>query len=321
MQIVTADIGGTHARFALADIADDGRIALHSVVAQKTSQHASLHMAWQAFADSVGRDLPRRAAIAVACPVDADVLQLTNNPWMIRPARLSSELALDEVMLCNDIGAVAHSLSHLPDSAMCHVCGPDTALPRRGSISVLGAGTGLGAALVLRSEGHEHVIETEAGHIDFAPLDPLEDAMLRRLREKFRRVSVERIVSGPGLRNIYESIAAIEDRPVRSLDDPAIWNAALDGSDSLAAAAFDRFCLCLGAVAGDIALAHGSQAVVLAGGICRRLEKLLGPSGFASRFVSKGRFAQRMAAIGVKLIVDPQPGLLGAAAAFSKTHP
>src|ERR1700761_7939904 len=168
MKIVTADIGGTHARFALADIDGDGRIALPTVVTQKTAHHASLNTAWQAFASAAGRALPRRAAIAVACPVDADVLQLTNNPWMIRPARLSSELGLDEVLLCNDIGAVAHSLAHLPDGAMRHVCGPDTALPRDGVISVLGAGTGLGAAQVLRMQGHEHVIETEAGHIDFA---------------------------------------------------------------------------------------------------------------------------------------------------------
>lgn len=320
MQIVTADIGGTHARFALADIGDDGRIALHSVVTQKTMQHASLHTAWQAFAGTVGHDLPRRAAIAVACPVDADVLQLTNNPWMIRPARLSSELDLDSLILCNDIGAVAHSLGHLPDGAMRHICGPDILLPRQGVISVLGAGTGLGAAQVLRVDGHEHVIETEAGHIDFAPLDTLDDAMLRRLREKYRRVSAERIASGPGLRNIYESIAVIEQQPVKSLADPAIWDAAMEGTDSLAAAALERFCLCLGAVAGDIALAHGAHAMVLAGGICRRMEKLLGLSGFASRFIGKGRFAQRMAALPVKLIVDPQPGLLGAAAAFSKAR-
>ena len=110
------------------------------------------------------------------------------------------------------------------------------------------------------------VIETEGGHVDFAPLDALEDHILNQLRRNFRRVSVERVASGQGLWNLYEALGAIEKRDLAFHDDKELWPAALDGSDSLAAAALDRFCLTLGAVAGDMALAQGAAAVVIAGG-------------------------------------------------------
>ncbi|MEO5640765.1 MAG: glucokinase, partial [Sphingomicrobium sp.] len=103
-------------------------------------------------------------------------------------------------------------------------------------------------------------------------------------------------------------------------DDKMLWATALDGADALAAAALDRFCLCLGAVAGDLALAHGANAVVIAGGLGLRLKDHLPKSGFADRFIAKGRFERRMEAIPVKLITHPQPGLYGAAAAFAKEH-
>jgi glucokinase len=120
--------------------------------------------------------------------------------------------------------------------------------------------------------------------------------------------------------NIYEALGAIEGRPLTIRDDKALWAAALDGSGSLAAAALDRFCLCLGAVAGDLALAQGAAGVVIGGGVGLRLADHLPRSGFANRFVAKGRFERRMAQIPVKLITHPQPGLFGAAAAFGHEH-
>ena len=144
--------------------------------------------------------------------------------------------------------------------------------------------------------------------------------LLARLRRRYRRVSVERIVSGPGLANIYEALAAIEGRSVETMDDKALWAAALSGEDGLAAAALDRFCMVLGSVAGDIALAQGAKAVIIAGGLGQRLVDVLPRSGFASRFTAKGRFELMMAAIPVKVITHPQPGLFGAAAAFAEEH-
>ena len=187
-------------------------------------------------------------------------------------------------------------------------------------IGIVGPGTGLGVAHILRREGRNHVIESEGGHVDFAPLDTLEDAILARLRKRHRRVSLERIVSGPGLAVIHEALATIEGRAIQRIDDKSLWTLALDGSDSLAAAALDRFCMSLGSVAGDIALAQGATAVVIAGGVGLRLADHLPRSGFAQRFAAKGRFEAMMAAIPVKLITYSQPGLYGAAAAFAAEH-
>ncbi|MGL5839050.1 MAG: glucokinase, partial [Sphingorhabdus sp.] len=178
-----------------------------------------------------------------------------------------------------------------------------------------------GVAHLLRTSGQYHVQATEGGHIDFAPLDTIEDAILARLRKRYRRVSVERVVSGPGLLEIYETLAGIEGRAIQQLDDKALWTLGTSGEDSLAAAAVDRFCLSLGSVAGDIALAQGGFAgVVIAGGLGLRIKDTLLRSGFAERFRAKGRFEGLMAGLPVKLITHPQPGLFGAAAAFARQN-
>ena len=133
-------------------------------------------------------------------------------------------------------------------------------------------------------------------------------------------MSSERICSGPGIVAIYETLAELEGRAVPSRDDKAIWTEALEGTDSIALAALDRFCLALGAVAGDLALAHGANGVVIAGGLGLRIKDRLLHSGFGDRFVAKGRFQSLMAGLPVKLITHPQPGLFGAAAAFAQQH-
>ena len=144
--------------------------------------------------------------------------------------------------------------------------------------------------------------------------------MLARLRKRYVRVSIERIACGSGLVNIYEALGAIEGKAVREVDDIELWTMAMEGSDALAAAALDRFFLSLGAVSGDLALAHGANAVVLAGGLGYRLRDRFERSGFAGRFIAKGRFERRMQNIPVKLVTHPQPGLYGAAVAFAKEH-
>jgi glucokinase len=320
MELVAVDIGGTHARFALAEVANGKVVSLGDPVTQKTAEHASLQTAWQDFAVKIGRPLPRAAAIAVASPVGGEVIKLTNNPWIIRPALVKERLDVDTFVLINDFGAVGHAVAQLPGDAFLHLSGPDTTLPGSGVITVCGPGTGLGVAQVYRAGGNYHVIETEGGHVDFAPLDSIEDALLRRLRRTFPRVSAERIVAGPGIVAIYETLAEIEGRAVQHADDKTIWSLALEGKDSLALAALDRFCLSLGAVAGDLALAQGAKGVVIAGGLGLRLKDHLTRSGFAERFAAKGRFQAMMAAIPVKLITHPQPGLFGAAAAFAQEH-
>ena len=144
-----------------------------------------------------------------------------------------------------------------------------------------------------------------------------DDAFRTRLTREARTAAT---LSHPGIVAIYETLASLEGRAVSSRDDREIWTEALEGTDSIALAALDRFCLALGAVAGDFALAQGAKTVVIAGGLGYRIKDKLLRSGFDQRFVAKGRFQSLMARIPVKLITHPQPGLFGAAAAFAQEH-
>jgi glucokinase len=320
-QLVTVDIGGTHARFALASVALDGSIELGEPVTLHTRDHASFQTAWEHFERMQGGSLPDAVAIAVAGPVGGEVIRFTNNPWIIRPALIPEKLGASRYTVVNDFGAVGHAVARAEDSHFIHLTGPELPLPASGTISIVGPGTGLGVAHVWRDgAGGYRVQPTEGGHIDFAPLDSIEDAILARLRQRYRRVSIERVVSGPGLVDIHEALAGMEGRAMQPVDDKTLWQLGTSGEDSLAAAAVDRFCLSLGAVAGDIALAQGASGVVIAGGLGLRIRDTLLRSGFAERFRAKGRFSELMAALPVKLITHPQPGLYGAAAAFAAEH-
>ena len=316
-EIVAADIGGTHVRFALAEISPGAVTGLDDVVTYDTADYASFERAWAAFGERLGRRLPRALAVSFAGPVHAEVLKLTNNPWVIRPGEFGKTLGVERWVLVNDFGAVGHAVTRVGPEHLQHLCGPDVPLPKTGTISIVGPGTGLGVAHVLREAGRYHVSETEGGHIDFAPLDVIEDRLVRVLRLRFGRVSAERVVAGPGLNNIYQALGELEGGERKTYDDADLWAAAIDGTDRLAATSLERFCLCLGAVAGDLTLAQGGAALVIAGGVGLRLASVLGGSGFKYRFTAKGRFESYMSAIPVKVLTHPQPGLLGAAAAFA----
>lgn len=323
MELVSVDIGGTHARFAIATVADDGTISLSEPETLHTEDHASFQTAWEDFRGRMGGSLPPRVSMAIAGPVGGDVIRFTNNPWIIRPALVREKLGVEEYCIVNDFEAVAHAVARVDEDQFIHLTGPDKPLAPTGRLSVLGPGTGLGVAHLYReADGTYRVSATEGGHIDFAPLDQIDDAILARLRKRHVRVSVERVVAGPAISDIYQALASMEGRPVAEEDDIAIWKRGQDGSDSLAAAAVDRFCMSLGSVSGDIALAQGGfGGVVIAGGLGYRIRDTLLKSGFSERFKSKGRFQELMASIPVKLIVHPQPGLFGAAAAFVREHP
>jgi glucokinase len=320
MEVVAVDIGGTHARFAIAEVEAGRVVRLGEPVTQKVAEHATFPLAWSAFAEQLGRPVPRAAAIALASPINPELIKLTNNPWIIRPPLIKERLDVDVYSLINDFGAIGHAVGQLDGDAYVHLCGPDVPFPGSGSITVCGPGTGLGVAQVYRCSGEYHVIPTEGGHQDYAPLDEIDDAIIRRLRPTYTRVSAERVCAGPGLVHIYETLAQIEGKPFVHLDDKRLWELAFEGTDRLAVAALDRFCVSLGGVAGDLALAHGPTGVVIAGGLGLRLRDRLIESGFAQRFVAKGRFQQLMNTIPVKIITHPQPGLFGAAAAFAQEH-
>jgi len=322
-QFVSVDIGGTHARFASATIAANGAITLGEPEVLHTSDHASFQMAWEEFRSRQGGTLPAAVSMAIAGRPNSDIIRFTNNPWTIKPALVKQELRVERFTMVNDSAAVAHAVACADESQFLHLAGPDQPLAPEGTISVLGPGTGLGVAHLWRDgAGSYRVQSTEGGHVDFAPLDSIEDAILARLRKSHNRVSTERVVDGPAIVDIYRTLAKLERRSVPELGDIEIWTRAASGEDSLAAAAADRFCLSLGSVAGDIALAQGGfGGVVIAGGLGYRIRETLLASGFAARFRAKGRFSTLMAGIPVKLIIHPQPGLFGAAAAFAKEHP
>ncbi len=318
-EIVALDVGGTHARFARATVSN-GAIALGEPVTLNTSDYASLQTAWEEFERVVNGPLPRAASIAIAAPIVGDTIRMTNNSWIFRTDAIDEQLGLDAVTLINDFGAVAHAVARTPEAELVRIAGPDKPLPERGTVSVIGPGTGLGVAHFHRFPGGYRVQSTEGGHIEFAPLDAVDDWMMAKLRKEHLRVSTERVHSGPGIREIYQALAAIERRAAEPLDDKTIWERGIAREDSLAAAAVDRFCASLGSLCGDYALAHGAGAVVLAGGVGVRLRELLPRSAFGERFRFKGRYTEMMAGIPIKMIVHPQPGLYGAAAAFAAEH-
>ncbi len=318
--IVAIDVGGTHARFALAELQNGKVASVGQETVLKTGDFPGIRQAWLAYGHIIGRPLPSAAALAVAARVDEKVVRFTNNHWIIRPETLSDELTLDSHVLLNDFAAVAHSIAQLGDVHFTHVCGPDGPLPPTGTISVMGPGTGLGVAMLIHHADGYTVRATEGGHISFAPTDGLEEALLARLRARFGRVSIERVVSGPGLAEFYDLLRYAEGHAENPVTDAELWSLALSGHDRLALNALDRFLAALGAVSGDVALAQGADAVVIAGGLGYRMRSSLARSPFAKGFVDKGRFASTMTNIPVKLILHPQPGLLGAAAAYAKAH-
>ena len=311
-ELIAADIGGTHARFAIAEVADGRVVRLDEPVTLATADCDGLAGAWRMLGERLG-PLPSAASLAAASPNGAAAGTLTHDISTLSPVDIDRALDLDAHLVLNDFGAVAHAVQHAAADQFVHLCGPEGGVPDIGVITVCGPGTGIGCAqLIRRRDGYE-VIETEGGHTGFAPADAFEDALVGRLRATFGRVSAERVCGGPAIVPLYKLLAKSPD----TADERTIWAAALNESDEVAVAALERFLMALGSVAGDLALAQGASAVVIAGGLGLRLKDQLPESGFTARFVAKGRFREAMEALPVKLITHPQPGLFGAAAAFA----
>jgi len=281
----------------------------------RTREHDGLESAWAAFARDTGQPLPKAASIAVAAPIEGDTLRFMNSEWRIRRDGLDHALGLDRLLLLNDFGAVAHAVSVLPPDRLRPICGP-AELPAEGVTSVIGPGTGLGVALLSRRNGDATVIETEAAHITFAPLDPVEEQIADALLALYGRVSLERVVSGPGLIDIYHALGGTTEVDANSAG--ILWSAAIDGEDDIAVRALDILVRCFGAAAGDISLAHGAMGVVLTGSLANRIPHLLRSPQFEARFTAKGRYRERMQRVAVMLAEIDEPGLLGAAVAFQR---
>lgn len=314
-----ADIGGTNARFALTDLSAPTAQVLDAR-SLDASAFASLQHAAEHYLSAVGVQ-PRHAAIAVASPVNGEEIRLTNRAWSFTRRELQGALGLDRLHVLNDFGAVAWSVPALADHEYITVHGStvhgsDDA-PLQGPVSVLGPGTGLGVAMLVGHDPQWQVVETEGGHVSFAPLGEEELAIARWFTARFGRVSNERLLCGSGLSHIDAVLRGAVDHATgqhQDLREPAdIVAAALEGHDLAARRTLARFCAVLGSVAGDAALIHGARTVMLAGGIVPRFVPFLRSSAFRERFLAKGRFAPYLESVTIRVITHSGPGLLGAA--------
>jgi glucokinase len=309
-----ADIGGTNARFALTDLSAPTAQVLDAR-SLDASAFASLQHAAEHYLAAVGVQ-PRHAAVAVASPVNGEEIRLTNRAWSFTRRELQRALGLDRLHVLNDFGAVAWSVPALADSETITVHGSDDA-PLQGPVSVLGPGTGLGVAMLVGHDPHWQVVETEGGHVSFAPLGDEELAIARWFTARFGRVSNERLLCGSGLAHIDAVLRGAVDHATgqhQDLREPAdIVAAALEGHDLAARRTLARFCAVLGSVAGDAALIHGARTVMLAGGIVPRFVPFLRSSAFRERFLAKGRFAAYLESVTIRVVTHSGPGLLGAA--------
>jgi glucokinase len=305
-QVLLGDIGGTNARFAF--LVDD-RIGSIETLAVRD---------YPRFADSVLAFLSRhpethafmRLFLACAGPIENERCELTNSSWVVDAAELRASFNCATVRVINDFEALAWSLPILESSDLftIGIGGAD----RTASMAVLGPGTGLGVACHVLNPAGEIVIASEGGHATLPATCRREDAIIEHLRNRFGHVSVERVLSGDGLVNLYEAIAAIDHLSAARRSAASITAGAIEGGCPICREALDLFCAMLGSVAGDVALTFAAKGgVFIAGGIAPRIVDYLRDSQFRTRFESKGRSKSYLANIATSVIVRREPAFLG----------
>jgi glucokinase len=306
---LVGDVGGTNARFALVDA--QGHVRNPRIFAAR--DYASLADVIAEYLETTaGKKRPPRAVIAVAGPVLDGEIEFTNLDWQISEGDLLAHFEFEAVKLINDFAAQALACPRLHPEEL-RVIGPKLRGGADCPIVVLGAGTGFGVAGLARADRGDVAIATEGGHAAFAPTDELEVEVWRRLTARHGRASIERLLSGPGLYELYTAMAAIEGQDAPLTDERAVTVAGNTG-DALASAALDRFCGILGSVAGDLALSFGARGgVFISGGIAPRLADRLDSGGFRARFEDKGRLAPYLREIPTSLVLHPYPAIVGAA--------
>lgn len=322
--LIGGDIGGTKTLLALYGPEQGARAPLQQAEFHSANYPDLVPMV-QEFLQQVGSDASAatHACFDVAGPVIGGHARLTNLPWQLDEGRLAADLALQQVMLLNDLQALAYAVPRLgPDER--HTLNAGTALDQ-GAIGVIAPGTGLGEAFLVWGDTGYIPCSSEGGHADFAPVGELQGKLWEHLSQKFGHVSYERVCSGQGIANIYDflrdsghaaepaefaaSLAAAHDRT------PLISQAALDGLEGseLAAAALDLFAEILGAEAGNLALrVMATGGVFLAGGIPGHVLPILERGGFLRAFREKGRLSDLLVKVPIS-VTTAKAGLLGAA--------
>ncbi len=303
--VLLGDIGATNARLGLFK---DG--ALGPVEWMAAAEYGQFFDAVEAFLVKRGRPAVTGAMLAVAGPVEANRARMTNRGWVIDGAELCAQFRLRRARILNDFEATAWSLPHLEPEDL-HRIGAGSAVPDT-PMAVLGPGSGLGVACFVPGAQGGIVLASEGGHADLPGSSEREDRVIQHLRTRFGHVSCERAVSGPGLENLYDAIAAIGGQKLPQRDAAAITSAGLEGSCPISRAALDMFCALLGAVTGNIALTYGARGgVFIAGGIAPRILAYLERSEFRARFEDKGRMRPYLAAIPTSVIVHPDATFVG----------
>ncbi len=311
---LVADIGGTNARFsALLEGQLESEYEFHHSVEEYPLFSDLVVRLRDEIAEATGyQGAPKAVCLAVACPADAEHIAFTNSHWEFAKTQLREWFDCQQLAVINDFEAVAHGITELGENDCLQIGGesPQAEKP----IGILGAGTGLGmAALVSHSDGY-HVLDTEGGHADFAPVGQRQVDVLGCLRETYERVSLERVLSGKGIVNIYRAICSIENAQASLATPPEVVAAALDGSNPQALTALNTFCESMGAAAGNLALTLGAKGgIYIAGGVVPRFSQFFVNSGFREKFEEKGRFASYLQSIPVYLVMRSNLGLLGAA--------
>jgi glucokinase len=305
---VVADIGGTNARFAVADLET---LELSEIRHFLCSEHPTLACAASTYLQGL-KEPPCHAALAVAAPVVGEEISLTNSPWSFTRAELCRATGLEGALVLNDFEALALSLPHLSSSELHQVGGGEPA-PRAAKL-VLGPGTGIGVAGLVRAGTEWVAVPSEGGHMSLAAHTARECKLAERLRSGRRHLSVERALSGPGLADLYGAVAALHGEVHEPLAPNEVLARGVAGGDKIAMEALGQFVAWLGRFAGDAALLFGARGgVYLGGGIVPKMIDALSTGIFLSAFQDKGRMRNYLAPIPVYVIVAEHATLKGAA--------
>jgi glucokinase len=318
---LVGDIGGTNARLALMEISAGQKPHALQERTFLCADFPSLEDVIQEFLAGLGKsDRPATVVAAAAGPIVDGAVVFTNLNWQVTETNLAA-LGFSHARLINDFVALALAVPSLTDRDLCALGGP-TLGTTDGVIAVMGAGTGFGATGLVTDHMRPIPVATESGHMSFAPFDPVEIEILRVLSERFTHVSIEKILSGPGLINLYGALSLIMGVPVDpAMDSAAAIVAAADAGGRVAIEAVERFCLIFGAVAGNLALAFGARGgVFLAGGIAPKLIRRLSQPGFRQRFEMKGPMTDYLRNIPTKVVMRDDAALFGAARVAAEFH-
>ncbi len=307
---LVADIGGTNARFGLARSAG-GDVVVEEVRKFRAEDFSCIHEAAGAYLGSIDAR-PQAACFAVAGPVTDEQVEFTNSPWVLNIDQFKSKFAFKRFRVVNDFEALATGVRCLRNDDFLPV--KTGAGDPKAPVLVMGPGTGLGQALIVPFGDRVRVVPTEGGHVAFAPRSEEEIALMRFILRDHPRVSVERILSGMGIVNLYRALCEIEGVNCRSLQANEITAAAISADDPVAVGAVNMFCALLGRVAGDAVLGAGARGgVVLGGGILPKIRDLFLQSAFVERFLDKGRMRYYVEDVPVRMIISDGAALLGAA--------